>query len=263
MVTTRPAEHDATFVLFLWSHRALYAGPSPENELHRHHAAQLCVGLDATLHVGDKEDSARQDMRAVFVPPDRPHVIDAESGRVVAIYWEPESTDYPFAPLGSAVRALSLPDHGWRRLRQMDLRSLSPVEAWAECAAALDLPVQASPTPLDPRIADTVEYIRHAPGEPHTLHALAERAHLSPSRLSHLFSEQVGVTLRRFIVWNRARYVVGAALSGASLTEAAHAAGFSDAAHMSHTFRGMFGFAPSTLFSPSVPKHVYLVHEAP
>ena len=34
---------------------------------------------------------------------------------------------------------------------------------------------------------------------------------------------------------------------GASLTEAAHEAGFADSAHFSRTFRRMFGLAPSSL----------------
>ena len=37
-------------------------------------------------------------------------------------------------------------------------------------------------------------------------------------------------------------------MRGASLTEAAHLAGFADSAHLSRTFRAMFGVAPSLLF---------------
>ena len=40
-------------------------------------------------------------------------------------------------------------------------------------------------------------------------------------------------------------------MRGANLTEAAHLAGFADSAHLSRTFRAMFGVAPSLLFKPS------------
>ena len=83
--------------------------------------------------------------------------------------------------------------------------------------------------------------------------------HISPSRLIHLFREQVGVPIRRFTLWSRLRQVVRLAIDGATLTEAAHAAGFSDAAHMSNTFRQMFGFAPSALFTARVPKDVHII----
>jgi AraC-like DNA-binding protein len=35
--------------------------------------------------------------------------------------------------------------------------------------------------------------------------------------------------------------------AGGSLTDAAHEAGFADSAHLSRTFRRMFGVAPSSL----------------
>jgi AraC-like DNA-binding protein len=35
--------------------------------------------------------------------------------------------------------------------------------------------------------------------------------------------------------------------SGASLTTAAHAAGFTDSSHLSNTFRRMFGLSPSDI----------------
>ena len=70
---------------------------------------------------------------------------------------------------------------------------------------------------------------------------------LSPSRLSHLFREQVGLPIRRFLLWLRLREALSAVARGESLTTAAHAAGFSDAAHFTRTFRRMLGIAPSEL----------------
>jgi len=46
--------------------------------------------------------------------------------------------------------------------------------------------------------------------------------------------------------------VAAHALEGASLTEAAHAAGFFDSAHFSRTFRQTFGFAPSTVLGATL-----------
>ena len=84
-------------------------------------------------------------------------------------------------------------------------------------------------------------------GIAHRLTALAARAGLSPSRFLHLFKAETGVPLRRYRIWNRMGAAIRASGEGASLTEAAHAAGFASSAHFSSAFRDMFGMMPSDL----------------
>jgi AraC-like DNA-binding protein len=81
-----------------------------------------------------------------------------------------------------------------------------------------------------------------------TLAALAKAVCLSSSRLAHRFREATGVPLRRYVLWCRLRAAAEAAMRGSNLTEAAHLAGFADSAHLSRTFRAMFGVTPSLLF---------------
>ena len=79
----------------------------------------------------------------------------------------------------------------------------------------------------------------------HRVPLLAARAGLSPSRLSHLFTEQVGTPLRRYIVWSRLVEAAEQLSRGESLTAAAHSAGFADGAHLSRAFRAAFGLTAS------------------
>jgi AraC-like DNA-binding protein len=60
-----------------------------------------------------------------------------------------------------------------------------------------------------------------------------------------VFTRQVGAPFRRYRAWNRMRMAISQVVEGANLTEAAHAAGFSDSAHFSHDYRRTFGAAPS------------------
>ncbi len=74
------------------------------------------------------------------------------------------------------------------------------------------------------------------------------------------FSEQVGIPFRRFVLWLRLRRAAEHAWRTQSLTEAAHAAGFSDLAHFSRVCRATFGVAPTGLqamgrISASWPTH--------
>ena len=101
--------------------------------------------------------------------------------------------------------------------------------------------------PLSPYVVAALEYLECAlQGRPRLVEA-ARAAQISPSRLTHLFSEQVGIPFRRFVVWLRLRRAAEHAWSDETLTEAAVAAGFSDMAHLSRVCRSMFGVSPSAM----------------
>lgn len=121
----------------------------------------------------------------------------------------------------------------------------APVDAWAWFAEWAGLDSQAREPVLDPRIARALRHFGAVPHDRSSAADLARDAGLSESRFLHLFSGQVGAPLRRYRAWNRLRAATHAALLGASLTEAAHMAGFADSAHFSRTFRDMLGEAPS------------------
>ena len=70
---------------------------------------------------------------------------------------------------------------------------------------------------------------------------VASQLALSESRFLHLFSEQLGIAWRPYLLWRRMLCAVQALNNKVSATEAAHLAGFSDSAHLSRTFRKTFG----------------------
>ena len=74
---------------------------------------------------------------------------------------------------------------------------------------------------------------------------LAATIGVSTSRLTHVFSTEVGIPLRSYARWLRLVRATERLADGATITEAAHAAGFADAAHFSRSFKAMFGLAPS------------------
>jgi AraC-like DNA-binding protein len=80
-----------------------------------------------------------------------------------------------------------------------------------------------------------------------TINAAAQGVGLSPSRASHLFVEETGLPFRTYVLWLRVVRAVEAHTRGASLTEAAQDAGFADSAHLSRTFKRMFGLPAASL----------------
>jgi AraC-like DNA-binding protein len=94
-------------------------------------------------------------------------------------------------------------------------------------------------------------------GEPSVAEA-ASAARLSESRATHLLSDALGAPPRIWRTWFRLRSAIGAVtLGGASLTEAAHHAGFFDSAHLTRTCRTLLGVAPKSV----LPRDVYATLE--
>ncbi len=58
---------------------------------------------------------------------------------------------------------------------------------------------------------------------------------------------KIGMSAQSYIVWLRIYDACATLAQGASLSDAAYQAGFSDAAHFTRTFRRTFGLAPSQL----------------
>ena len=105
----------------------------------------------------------------------------------------------------------------------------------------------------DERIVRAVKYVNDHLSAPLTLKQVASVAHLSPSRFRHLFVEQTGMGLREYILWRRFVSVWEHRMNGASLSTAAHAAGFADSAHLARTSRRMIGVPPSLLAVSPTP----------
>lgn len=84
-----------------------------------------------------------------------------------------------------------------------------------------------------------------ATGPPPTLGELAAAVAISPSRLSHLFTQHVGLPYAAWRRWTRLQLASRTVRAGGTLTEAAHAAGFTDSAHLTKTCRDLFGITPT------------------
>jgi AraC-like DNA-binding protein len=87
--------------------------------------------------------------------------------------------------------------------------------------------------------------------QPQPITHLAARVYLSPSRFRHLFRREMGMSVQSYLRWQRLLVALRTSARGASLTEAAHAAGFADSAHLTRVFRATFGVPPSRFFRNS------------
>lgn len=211
---------------------------------HRHHALQIAVGLSGPFRFECGGMAEMYD--GVIVAPETEHRLDSLGRDVAVLLAEPELAASRMASerlLGGASFA-PLPAGDAERLRAFCQQPELPSPVQALALVAPDAP---SPRALDPRIAALQEKLRALPEKRATLGELAAALGLSESRLTHLFRQETGVSLRRYLLWLRLGDAMARALSGTSLTEAAHASGFSDSAHLSRTCREMFGINPQAV----------------
>jgi AraC-like DNA-binding protein len=187
----------------------------------------------------------------VVTAPDAKHAIDARGSEVTLVFLDPESD------AGERLRAL-LP--GPARLLTARERNRIVHDQAGEAARVqggtswTDWIVGAlggEPAPrrrVHPRVRKLLRHLSTLPVSADTsLEALAEEVGLSPGRLMHVFTESVGIPLRPYLGWLRLQRAAAAVVSGVPLSQAAAMAGFADAAHMTRSFRGMFGTTPSSL----------------
>lgn len=211
----------------------------------------LVLGLDGPLRVRAGR-GPWSELPGVLTAPDVPHAIDAEGREVLLVFLDPESEAGAAlrASLAGPFRALSAAERD-ALARDADPMRLMRAEGVEWTHRAVEVLGAGSAPPrraMHPRVRRLLRLLSQLPPEEDSsLSALAEQVRLSPGRLMHAFTESIGLPLRPYLAWLRLQRAAAAIVSGMPLGEAAHAAGFSDSAHMSRTFRRMLGMTPSVL----------------
>jgi len=237
----------------LWLMEALPAdsGAAKSTDFHAHHAVQLTFSLGARLQVRTRHQNI---LGNCVVGADVSHALEAV-GLGAILFVEPESRAgraIAHSLLGKA-RLAPVPDGvvddliGALKSAYADAGKSDAFLIGIGRSIIARLAGLAEPELPDRRVQNIIAQVASRLDNPMTLAAAAKSVDLSPGRLRHLFVEQTGLPFRTYLLWLRLRKAVAVFAGGASLTEAAHQAGFSDSAHFSRTFRRMFGIPAAAL----------------
>lgn len=234
--------------VFLRPGRLLYAGAIGSSDAHAHHAFQLARGLSGPItFVGSLGEMF--DAPAAVIPPDMFHATTGVTASGWVLYVDPD--DAVGRRLRRTVKAGASPRHWAEAARRFLHLEGSPPASWDEVEALETAVLEALASPrvlsraLHPAVGRAMRAIDDNLHAKLSLPAVAAAARLSPGRLSHLFTAEIGIPFRRYVLWRRLMRAASEVQGGASFTSAAHAAGFADSPHMNHTFRKMFGLAPT------------------
>ena len=110
--------------------------------------------------------------------------------------------------------------------------------------AALFKPAPASTRSTPGRVARVRERLDDDPAKPHHLAELAALAGLSRFQLLRAFAQATGLTPHVYLVQRRLEVARQLMRGGATLADAAAAAGFADQSHLNRAFRGRYGYTP-------------------
>jgi AraC family transcriptional regulator len=229
--------------------------------LHRHFATQISISLGGPLRVRTGASGPFSEQQSFIAGPNIPHQV--------------ETAEVPSFVLWSEARMLS------DLARRLSTSSASELPALPEDLLNVILPIlRASEgrvddedagqallshvlttligpawdeSPDDSRIATARSLVtsQFLVEQYQPITSLAARVHLSSSRFRHLFRTEMGMSVQSYLRWRRLLAAACTSAQGASLTEAAHRAGFADSAHLTRVFRVTFGISPSRIFKNS------------
>jgi len=222
-------------------------GPGFTADHHSHHCVQLVMVMQGTLRIRSGSEDKWKICGAALIRPDASHEVDARGSTLLIGFIDAESE------LGAALSETITGDISRVPAKQLALwRSAlgaNPNQVRVERWVRRHLLNGRRAVRIHPKVNRVIRYLRErlGKGEDFSLKTLAAVSGLSPSRFMHVFTESVGIPLRPYILWLRLQRGSCELMNGATATEAAHIAGFSDAAHLTRTFRRMLGTTPTDL----------------
>jgi len=205
---------------------------------HTHYAIEIVCCKEGTFNVTTAV-SNHTNITSVIIPSNLPHRFSCLGTTCNLLFLD------PLSPLGSHFRkqyrlvsqndAIANPP-GLNRFYKKGNFNISWMKRYREggTPADLDFRIRNCLQEIDARITD----------QSIPLSQLSEASFLSESRLSHLFKEQIGISIHQCILWKKILVAVVKAREGYSLTACAHYAGFSDSAHFCKVYARMFGINP-------------------
>ncbi len=221
-------------------------GTSVDAVGHTHRALQLIVPIEAQEYLLDIAGTRQKDSRAALINSRTRHALQANDILVLLID--------PACHLGKVLgkQLLNGRDHHFFAHARAAMTANCTLDKALidSILSALGLPV-CRERHIEPRIQRLTELVLHmfkaGDGDQVNLDWAAAQVHLSRSRLQHVFRDQLDMPWRAWLLWQRLLHAALLAANGAPLTESAIAAGFSDAAHFSRTFKSTFGITPSAI----------------
>lgn len=240
--------------LYVWDDRFLYSTPMIASDLTRRHTVTLLMSLgDAGFRLGDAAGNW-QGYQVALIAHNTARTLDATQAPLLSMNFDPQS--YEFHALSALlgrhrVRSVIL-DGAWVRdapiaelvRGELDQGSLFRFTTELPRAISGYRPIR---MPMDMRVMRIAQKIKQELPLTSTVAELAAQVGISSHRLTHVFSDRLGISIKSYVLWARMRRAVELIAKDVPLAMVAHDVGFSDSAHLTRTLKNFFGLTPSML----------------
>lgn len=250
--------------IVLWKDARLFTGKNPiGTTIHQHPVIQAVIAKDGMFKTKLLQNDTWVSKKGLIIKPNHEHQCDATNIPIFSLEIDPDTDlgDWILSTILKEQPTLSYPS---KKMGSFDfnlIRKLIDQKDWEglyeHITETFRFKNEKKRHQTEQRIQQILNFIHAHVNETLSTEKLSEIAFLSESRLLHLFKEQMGLPIRNYILWFRIRVAIESVIEGASLTEAAYEAGFSDQAHFSRTCKKMIGVTPSILTKNSKFVQVY------
>lgn len=216
---------------------------------HAHYAWKIMVGLDAPVWFRSAKGllTTADGVRVVVIPPGLKHELGS-SGLNCALFAEPGSRGTPWH---TSDRHWALDSTGASHVVRSCERLLTELRHGTLDVVdeVFRMVFEGFPRHrIDARVRQVLHRLKTESFE--SLADLASVYQISSDRLSHLVKQDTGMPLRKHLVWSRLMAFLSKGEHYPSIAAAAAAAGFSDHAHLTRTYRDYLGRLPSEFTGP-------------
>ncbi len=229
----------------------IYIGKNIQSDFHENHLLTIVLSFSEPFEIITKMNQSYS-YEGAFIPKDTLYMLSTnQNDWTVFIHID------PYSEIGMKLNPI---DNRIQPLKRCDfIKTLSSakliLQGVSDTQQNLDFLLQSvvdpltttfSPKVLDERIKKCIQIISQSKSNSVQLKDVSEQVFLSPSRLSHLFKQETGLTFKKFVLHRKLVKSLEAMHNHRNLTDASYIGGFSDQPHFTKAFKKSFGIKPSS-----------------